>query len=132
MLIIAGVVGAPWFCSQAQLTNDVGAAPPVRLPQVIITSRAISLHDVASESELVGPANQPEWTTRRIFAETDVYVIPTGEIEFNQFYISSHSRHEKPENLCETELEMGLPWRTQFDVEMNYSVHDGNLTYDST
>ncbi len=89
-------------------------------------------HEVESESDLVGPAKQPEWTARRAFAETDVYVIPSGEIEFNQYYISSHSRHGKPENLFESELELGLPWRTQFDVEMNYSLKESGLEYDST
>ena len=115
--------------SGGQFTN---ATEPTQLPPTQVFGQSRSLHDVASESDLVGPASQPEWTTRRIFAETDVYVIPPGEIEFNQFYISSHSRHEKPGNLFETELEFGLPWRTQFDVEMNYGIEEGNLTYDST
>ncbi len=108
------------------------ASEPTRLPPTQVFGEQRGLHDVESEADLVGPANQPEWTTRRVFAETDVYVIPTGEIEFNQFYISSHARHGKPENLFESELEFGLPWRTQFDVEMNYGVEAGRLSYDST
>ena len=107
--------------------------PPVTtLKPVTVWGQGSSLHDVASETERVGPANQPEWTTRRAFAETDIYVIPPGEMEFNQFYISSHPRHGKPENLFESEFEFGLPWRTQFDVELNYSLDSGRLKYDST
>jgi hypothetical protein len=109
-------------------TND--ATSRGALEPVIVTGRMRGLHDVASEADRVGPANQPEWTTRRAFAETDIYVIPPGEIEFNQFYISSHPRHGKPENLFESEFEFGLPWRTQFDVEVNYSVTDGDLQHD--
>lgn len=117
----------------AESTNS---APLTTLAPVTVIGKReslrSSLHDVVSESELVGPAQQPEWTARRAFAETDIYVIPPGEIEFNQFYISSHPRHEKPENLFESEFEFGLPWRTQFDIEFNYSANGGHGRYDST
>ncbi len=103
-----------------------------QLRPVSILNAGAGLHDVASESDRVGPANQPEWTTRRAFAETDVYVIPPGEVEFNQFYISSHPRHGKPENLFESEFEIGLPWRTQFDVELNYRLNSGHFQHDAT
>ena len=99
---------------------------------VTVFGKRPSVHDVTSESDLVGPAHQPEWTTRRAFAETDIYVITPGEIEFNQFYISSHPRNGKAENLFESEFEFGLPWRTQFDVEPNYSIEGGSVRYDST
>ena len=112
----------------AQTTNESSLRT---LPPVIVTGTSRSLHDVTSESDLVGPANQPEWTTRRAFAETDIYVIPPGEIEFNQFYISSHPRQGKPENLFESEFEFGLPWRSQVDVEVNYSLQNGNLQHDA-
>jgi hypothetical protein len=113
------------------LGQSTATDEPTKLPPTHVSGDR-ALHDVASESELVGPANQPEWTARRVFAETDVYVIPTGEVEFNQFYISSHSRHQKPANMFESELEIGLPWRTQFDVEMNYEIKNGKFAYNST
>ena len=112
--------------------QSADAAPPVRLEPVNVVGKPLSLHDVDSEADRVGPANQPEWTARRAFGETDIYVIPSGEIEYNQFYISSHPRHGKPENLFESEFEFGLPWRTQFDVELNYSANNGRGRYDST
>src|ERR1043166_4595634 len=105
-------------------TNNVPGTPSLLGPALVLGSRT-SVHDVILESDLVGPANQPEWTTRRVFAETDVYVIPTGEIEFNQFYVYSRPRHEDSEHLFESEIEIGLPWRTQFDVELNYSIKQG-------
>jgi hypothetical protein len=132
--LIALIVAAIAPAARAQTVPS--AAPPGSEPHtlepVTVFGRHTSLHDVASESDLVGPANQPEWTTRRAFAETDIYVIPPGEIEFNQFYILSHPRHGKAENLFESEFEFGLPWRTQFDVELSYRVEDGDLRYDST
>jgi hypothetical protein len=115
--------------SHAQTAEEAG---PTKMKPTTVIGAGDGLHDVASESELVGPARQPEWTARRAFVETDVYVIPTGEFEFNQFYILSNPRHGKPENIFETELELGLPWRTQFDVEMNYRIEAGAFVYDST
>ena len=119
----------PGFPVHAQ-TADTN--PPVRLETVNVVGRTLSFHDVSSEADRVGPANQPEWTARRAFSETDIYVVPAGEIEYNQFYISSHPRRGKPENLFESEFEFGLPWRTQFDVELNYSANSGRGHYDST
>jgi hypothetical protein len=126
--MLAAVVS---YSSDAETTSKTELSGPVKLPpaSVIGTRR---LHDVPSESDLVGPAQQPEWTTRRAFAEADIYVLPQGEIEFNQFYVSSHPRHGKPENEFESEFAFGLPWRTQFDVELNYRVEDGRFRYDST
>ena len=126
---LAGLCVWPTSLLFAQTTNE---AAPHALKPVIVTGIIPSLHDVESEADRVGPANQPEWTTRRAFAETDIYVIPPGEIEFNQFYISSHPRHGKPGNFFESEFEFGLPWRTQFDVELNYRVENNKLQYDST
>jgi len=123
--LAAGLTGA----LHAQPTN---AAPAEWLERVIVSGVNASYHAVASESDRVGPAQQPEWTARRAFAETDVYVIPPGEVEFNQYYILSHPRHADPEHLFESEFEFGLPWRTQFDVELNYNLQNGTGRYDST
>ena len=106
--------------------------PPLELHPVTITLGEVSIHEAVSEFDPVGPAKQPEWTTRRAFAETDVYVIPPGTFEFNQFYSLTHPGEGKPEHSFETELEFGLPWRTQLDVELNYQATGGRMTYDST
>jgi len=126
---VTSLIALTGYPTPTQVSN--GPAP-TRLEPVRVTGDRPSLHNGTSESDLVGPANQPEWTARRAFAETDIYVIPTGEFEFNQFYVLSNPRHGKPENFFETEMEFGLPWRTQFDVEMNYRIEEGHLTYDST
>jgi hypothetical protein len=95
----------PFLC----LGQDTNASDPTRLEATMVTGHRRSLHDVSTESQLVGPANQPEWTARRVFAETDVYVIPTGQIEFNQFYISSHPRHEGAEHLSNPRSSSACP-----------------------
>ncbi len=130
---VTAVAATLWILStcglSAESTNNV---PAWSLPGMHVFGQRGGLHDVASESERVGPADQPEWTTRRAFAETDIYVIPPGNFEFNQFYAYSHPRHGEDAHLLESEFEFGLPWRTQFDVELNYRVADGDGRYDST
>ena len=131
MLAAAAILTWPFDLGASQETNTATSTSS-RLAPITVTGESPGLHDVASESDLVGPANQPEWTTRRAFAETDIYVISEGEVEFNQFYVLSHPKHGKPEHEFESEFELGLPWRTQFDVEPNYSVEEGKLQYNST
>ena len=127
------LVGLGGFSGCRQLLGQSTDAPmPSSLRPVTVTGRADSLHDVTSEFDLVGPAKQPEWTARRAFGETDVYVIPTGAFEFNQFYTLTHPRAGKPAHTFESEFELGIPWRTQFDVELNYNATGGRMTYDST
>ncbi len=126
------LAGMCFWASLSAHGQSINAVPNTRLDPGIVASRPASLHDVNSESDLVGPAKQPEWTTRRVFAETDIYVIPPGAIEFNQFYVPTVPRSGTMEHAFESELEFGLPWRTQFDVELNYSVTNGRLRYDST
>ena len=69
---LAGLCVWPALPLFAQATNET---TPQVLKPVIVTGKRPSLHDVESEADLVGPANQPEWTTRRAFSETDVNVI---------------------------------------------------------
>jgi hypothetical protein len=131
-LALLALVVLSFAKARGESTNDLQKGTPRRLEPVTVVGQRLSLHDVISESDLVGPAKQPEWTTRRAFAETDIYVIPPGAIEFNQFYIPSIPRHGKTDHLFESEIEIGLPCRTQFDIEPNYHVEEGNLVYDST
>jgi hypothetical protein len=126
------VLTVSFAATAASATTSPTNSSPAQLDPVMVFGSRTSVHDVTSESDLVGPAHQPEWTTRRAFAETDVYVIPPGEIEINQYYISSHSRHGKPLNDFESEFEFGLPWRTQFDVEPEYGIEDGKMRYHGT
>ena len=128
-LALAGVCLSLPMPAQAQNTNEVSS---IRLAPSIVTDKSASLHDVASESDRVGPAKQPEWTTRRVFAETDIYVIPPGEIEFNQFYTPIVPRSGQMHHPFETELELGRPWRTQVDMEQNYNATGGKLHHDSS
>ncbi len=129
LVLCSGVV------SDAALQAQEATPAPATTSRVIVTeTNPDSGPDALSgtEAEPVGPAQQPEWTTRRVFADTDIYVIPPGTFEVNQFLDSFHPRNGTHQTLLETEFENGLPWRTQFDVELDYSHLGGRTRYDTT
>jgi len=66
LILAAFLTGGQSLC----LSQTTNAMEPTKLPPSRVFGSNRSLHDVASESELVGPANQPEWTTRCIFARS--------------------------------------------------------------
>jgi len=127
------------LCGGAAITailraQETGPASVVASPVIVSGENAEDTSGAltGTEAERVGPAKQPEWTTRRVFADTDIYVIPTGTFEVNQFFDSFHPGQGTHQALFETEFENGLPWRTQFDVEVDYSHLDGKTRYDYT
>ena len=105
-------------------TND-----PARMPEVVVKGFDSPL----SEEQLIGENGQPEWTTRRRFATTRVYVIEPWQVEFEQWWKGKFSRDSKHDHLFQSELELGLPYRFQLDLYENIVhpqggplKHDGN------
>lgn len=83
---------------------------------------------VSSESDAVGPYRQPEWTTRRRFARTRIYVLPEGQWEFEQWYRGTYDKGEAPGHKWQTEIGVGLPGRFQFDLYATGEHEDGGPT----
>lgn len=81
----------------------------------------------ASETEPVGANQQPEWTTRRRFSNADVYVQPPLQVELSTGWVvrepdeEGHTRHQFLQ-----EIEIGLPYRLQADLELAEEIEDGN------
>ncbi len=127
----AGIAFALFATTVGSAYGQAGVTPQDSTSRVIVNGTDARAR--LSEDALVGPNEQPEWTTRRVFAETDVYVLPPGTFEYNQYYLSTHPRSGVPGNFFESEFELGLPFRSQFDVELDYSIHHGGkLRYDGT
>jgi hypothetical protein len=97
------------------------AAPLTRLPVVTVTgtNSAASESEPLKEEQLVGPNRQPEWTTQRRFATTRIYVLPPWQVEFEQWWKGKFPRHGKSDQLFQSELGIGLPYRLQLDVYEN-------------
>ncbi|GDY12436.1 hypothetical protein LBMAG53_13140 [Planctomycetota bacterium] len=75
------------------------------------------------EEDRVGSYEQPRWTARRRFTEVRSYVIPEGQIEFEYWLIAKDFGKDKDDNgqtdnlvTQVFEVEMGLPYRFQFDL----------------
>lgn len=89
-------------------------APATSLPRVIINSDPL-----LSDDTLIGENRQPEWTAHRRFPTTRVYVLPPWQVEFEQWWKGKFPGEGKPEHLFQSEIEIGLPYRFQFDLYEN-------------
>ncbi|HEY5073734.1 MAG TPA: hypothetical protein VII34_03495 [Pyrinomonadaceae bacterium] len=80
------------------------------------------------QSALVGPYNQPQWTTERAFSTTRVYVRPPGSLEFVQYW-TPEWKDGMTEHAFREELEIGLPYRFQLDFYQNWGIEEGKSFY---
>lgn len=88
---------------------------------------------ITSDSTLVGPYNQPAWTTTRPFLASRAYVIPEGQMEVEQWLRYRNKRHgQKPEYRFLEEFAVGLPGRFQLDIYERWRIepddHDRERT----
>jgi hypothetical protein len=86
-----------------------GSLPPVE----VVAKR---VHD----DEPVGPYGQPAWTTHRRFATTRAYVLPQGQIELEAWWRGTWPEGSGPKERVQGELGVGLPYRLQLDIYMNF------------
>jgi len=114
-VLIAALVG--WTAGGLAQTN-----PPIRLPEVEVTGLNAPQEDLP-----IGPSQQPEWTARRRFATTRIYVQPPWQVETELGWDATFPRTGKPEHLIQEEVEIGLPHRFQLDFEN----HDQNFEEDA-
>jgi len=84
------------------------------------------------EEDLVGPYEQPRWTTTRRFPTTRVYVVPEGKVEVEAWARATINRDSQGGGTdwrFLQEFEIGLPNRFQFDF---YLRQDYSSSSDST
>jgi len=87
------------------------------------------------EEDLVGSYQQPRWTSRRRFTEVRTYVIPEGQIQFEYWLIAEDGRDDDATELEHVyEIEIGLPYRFQFDLYQVFSKEgpDGAIENNET
>jgi hypothetical protein len=101
-------------------TND---AAPTRLPEVTVVAT-----NVLREEMPLGNYHQPEWTARRRFVTTRVYVQPEGQVETEVGLDMTAPREGKSQQLIQEEIEIGLPYRFQLDVENADQNFNGDET----
>lgn len=84
---------------------------------------------ITSDTQRVGPYNQPVWTTQRPFSSVRTYVLPPGQMQFEQWYRPRWYRDGSREDRVLEEIAMGLPYRFQLDVyERWHIINDDQVT----
>src|SRR5712671_2976275 len=97
---------------------------PERLPSITVTASNL-VEDIP-----VGPYKQPEWTTARRFPTTRVYLQqPPWGVGAEQWVKAQFPRGEAPNYLFQEEVEIGLPYRFQFDLYENWVSTDSGTIY---
>jgi hypothetical protein len=118
-----------WLASptQAQIVNPAEAIKPPpkvlptademletdQIPSTTVTAKRVSEY---REEDLVGPYEQPEWTTHRRFTTTRVYVRPPDTFAFEFWLRPTIPRDGATETRTQFEAEVGLPGRFQLDL----------------
>lgn len=111
----------------AAATNAPGARLRTwELPAIVVAGQPTNapLH----EEELVGPAEQPRWTTERRFPRVRIFTIPDDDREFEYWTRVDVPKDGQTEVQHFFEFEMGLPYRLQVDTYL--ILRDGDPDVD--
>jgi len=99
------------------------------MPPVMIKGAPLPKY---KDDELIGDYAQPRWTAQRLFPGTRIYVIPKGEVDFEQWFRFENPKHHGPTTVTtQSEIEFGLPNRFQLDIYLN-TKHDINTSEPSS
>ncbi len=103
--------------------------PTYAMPPIEVRGQKVS---PLREEDLIGDYKQPRWTAKRRFAETRIYVIPEGKVEFEWWARVEARRHGKPTMQNQYEWEFGLPGRLQLDLYAvsNQTIDTGAMEFD--
>ena len=83
------------------------------------------------DTDLIGEYKQPVWTTKRRFTDTEVYVLPPGELSLDFWFITRGDMVSdgQPFNRWKLELEYGLGKRflADFFLQFEQAGYSGEL-----
>jgi hypothetical protein len=92
-----------------------------RLPEITVTETNLV------EEARIGPYGQPEWTTKRRFSTTRVYVQqPPWGVGVEQWWRGRFLKGGDDVHLFQEEVEVGLPHRLQLDLYENWEITEEN------
>ena len=75
-----------------------------------------------TESQPVGPYQQPKWTSGGQIGGVSTYVVPAWNAELSQRWFPELDRDNTVDNAFNEEIEVGLPHRFQADFNENWGV----------
>ncbi len=111
----------------AGATGVVAQVAPAETPTKLETVMVAGL-PVPGENKAMGSYQQPEWTARRPFVMTRVYVQPEGQAEVELGYDTVSDPDGFQTHLFRQELEYGLPQRWQVDLENTFQDFKEGVT----
>ena len=95
--------------------NAASSADPHEVSE--LPSLVVNGAPVPKEELPLGPHGQPEWTVPRRFATTRVYVLPPWHVETELGWRTEWPDHGRTKYRLQEEVEIGLPYRFQLDIE---------------
>lgn len=110
MLVKAALIAGAFAGASVAAQNQPSATES---ESVVVSAAPIN------EETLVGENQQPEWTAYRRFPTTRIYVLPPWQFEFEQWWNGKFPREGESEHRFQSEIELGLPYRFQFDIYEN-------------
>ena len=122
--VAVALAGSPEKCA-AQYASATPSEGEATAEGVRVTAAA---PERLSQQTLVGPNQQPEWTTTRTFGTSRVYVRPPGTIAIVNFW-TPEFKDGQDEHAFRHEIEIGLPYRFQLDLYQNWGIADGKSFY---
>jgi hypothetical protein len=116
MLSLLLAIGlAPFDASKPfDLWSAAQETESTRLAETTVTAEKLV------EETPIGENRQPEWTSRRRFPTTRVYVLPPFQVEFEQWWRARNIRHDSTKHRFQSEIGIGLPYRFQLDYYENF------------
>ena len=127
MMFLLSATGCVIQTSYGDVQPSEITTPPTRLPEVTVTGEP-----TLKEDKPIGENQQPEWTARRRFVTTRVYVQPPWQVEAETGWDATYGRSGPPHHLLTQEIEIGLPHRLQLDYEYAETVDRGHWDYASS
>lgn len=132
------MVAVSWLAS----AGTEGAAFAEEAPPIDLATGSTQDIEVTAkpfhEDRVFGPNQQPEWTARRRFTNADVYVQAPWQAEASFDWIARTSTEGedgdpgKPSShKLVQEIELGLPYRFQLDLELTQSFEEDDSRFDS-
>jgi hypothetical protein len=130
ILRFCALVAIAFFGSLAKSVAQYAGATPFEdeATAEVVRVTGAAADDRVSQQTLVGPNQQPEWTTTRTFGTSRVYVRPPGTIANSNFWTPEFKDGED-EHAFRHEIEIGLPYRFQIDLYQNWRIRDGEASY---
>ncbi|HEV8629122.1 MAG TPA: hypothetical protein VGV61_02310, partial [Thermoanaerobaculia bacterium] len=114
--------------------EEQSAAEQRHLPSWEVVGETVTVvgRETLRDEELIGDYRQPRWTARRRFGETRVYVIPSGDFEFEYWLVPKLERHGEPRQIqSQYEVELGLPHHLQVDLYLVTNKVGGSGSLDT-